>query len=246
MPKASKKLPSGKAGKSKARAGEVEVLPAIDEKLVTEAVRTINDIVHKTYEKGAQGLLEIGQYVFAKFFGGDPAQVQFRGRQKENSFRALASHPELQLGTTNLHNAVALAIQEQKLLSAGPIPSGVTVSHRIALLTVKDEDKKKLSPVKARLLKEVEEKKLSVRQLQGRIAEASGKLLQASTTPDDGERTRIPRPLLGFLKLDMDRLANPERLAKLPKRQLAKYRKSLEDATERIKQLMKAIDAVGA
>src|SRR5438132_1165666 len=83
----------------------------IDDHLVKEAVKHINDVVFRTVDKGVQGMLEIGQYVFEKFFHNDPELVQFRGRQKDSSFRVLGNHAELQMSKSHLHRALHMAIQ---------------------------------------------------------------------------------------------------------------------------------------
>jgi hypothetical protein len=136
------------AGKSSRKSQRATGVTAADDRavLVTRAVEFINKMVAATIDKGAQGLLEIGQYVFTHFFHDDVEEVHARGRSKESSFRALANHSNLQLSLTGLHNAVHLAVQEHELGRAGvPTSEHVLVSHKVELLRLSNvQDKKQL------------------------------------------------------------------------------------------------------
>lgn len=111
----------------------------------------------------------------------------------------------------------------------------LSASHVVELLKAAPNQRKAL-------VGEIVERKLTVRELQDRLAVKA--LPAAGRTGEDG-RSRIPRPLLRFDSLDIDRLLNPERLAKLPKPMRAKYRKALEEAAGRIRRLIRALEAAG-
>ena len=228
--------------KAAARSAKPQVLePSVDEKLVVrEAVDWINRKVTETIDRAARGALEIGQYVFKRFFHDNPEEVRFRGRQKETSFRELASHPELQISPSNLHNAVHLAIQEHQLITAGVQSSEqITPSHKVELLRVKElEDK-------ARLVSQAVDERLSVRQLRERIDRLSTKLLPSATSSATGE-LRIPRPIVALINLNIERAAGEKRLRKLSDKQLGAYQQTVERAQEALATIIKQVERVRA
>lgn len=216
---------------------EEETEGEVDQALVEEAVGEIRKRYEQTvsgmFEKGNQGMLEIGRYVLDRFYEGDPEKAAARGR-KPASLRALTEHPQMPIGRSQLNNAVRAASVYKQLEDGGiKQVKQLSASHVVELLKAAPKQRKAL-------VAEIVDKNLTVRDLQDRLAL---KALPAATEPGDG-RTKIPRPLLTFLHLDMERLANPERLAQLPKGQRTKYRKTLEEAANRIKALIKALDVV--
>ena len=96
---------------------------------IEDAVGWINqkvtNNVHGTY-------LEIGNYLFENFFGGDLEQVKSFNPYKESSFKKLSERDDLFLSKTNLHNAVRVAVQEKLLLPTIQTSERLTYSHRIA------------------------------------------------------------------------------------------------------------------
>ena len=125
------------------------------------AVKWINRKVETTVHFG---LLQIGYYLLNNFFDGDIDLALSRNPHKENSFRRLCQRPDLVISSTHLVNAVKLVVQEKQLAGMTEFKE-LPVSHKIALLTVKDSRSKKLLARKA--LKE----KLSVRALTREVRE---------------------------------------------------------------------------
>lgn len=232
-----------------------EAVSQVDE-LVEEAVRYINEIASSAIETGCQGTLEIGRYVLDKFYGNDPSRVHLRGPHKETSFRELENHPELQLSKSSLHNAVALAIQEHNLLEAGKgkVPESVSASHRVALLGIRPRDEQdrravvETARLKLRLMQEVAEKSLSVRQLQERIAAMGNKLIAAQSADRREKRDksgpRLPKLIKSILAVPFDKIVRKELLSKMSPDDRRLYRNAIEKAVDRLTQMMEQIDAV--
>jgi hypothetical protein len=210
----------------------------VGDPLVARAVAFINKRVAETIEKGAQGLLEIGQYVFAHFFHGDVEQVHARGRLKESSFRSLANHADLQLSPTGLHNAVHLAVQEQELRQAGvPTSEHVLMSHKVELLRLSSVHHKK------QLLAEVAKARMSVRRLRSRVDETLSEkrtVAKRESGPDDlGD---ISQSVKALLDLNIEQVISGERLRALSGPQKERYIAVLQEAEGRIRQLIKAME----
>lgn len=117
---------------------KVEVIE-VDEAKIDEAVEWINNKirsnVHGTY-------LDIGNYIFENFFGGDLEQVKSFNPHKESSFRKLVEREELIIKKTNLYNAVQVAIQEKLLSPTVQLTEQLSFTHQVALLPLKTVEKK--------------------------------------------------------------------------------------------------------
>jgi hypothetical protein len=234
-----------------------QVVPPVDRELVEEAVKYINDVAASTVEKGFHGTLEIGRYVLEKFYDNDPVRVRFRGPQKETSFRELENHPKLQMSKSSLHNAVGLAIQEHHLLEAGKgqVPGSVSATHRVALLSIRpsdDRDRKAVmetARLKLKLMEEVAEKELSVRQLQDRIAEMVGKFIEAGSPEAEhkGEKPgpRIPKLIETILAVPFEKIVKKKRLSNMSAADRKRYRNAIEKAVDRLTKMIEQIDAIG-
>ena len=143
---------------------EVEVIH-VDDQHVSKAVHHINEIWSQTVEVGSKGLLQIGEYILKEFFAGKEDEVRSRNPHKDESVRALSNHPDLLIKPTSLSNAVNLALQERDFADAGVSTEGISVTHRIVLIPVREV------MAKIRLLNEVREKKFSADRLRLRISE---------------------------------------------------------------------------
>jgi len=232
-----------------------EAIAQIDD-LVEQAVQHINEIAASTVEKGCQGILEIGRYVLDKFFDNDPGKARFRSPQKETSFRELETHPGLQLSKSSLHNAVALAIQEHYLLEVGKgkVPESVSATHRVALLAIKpsdEQDKKAVAEtarLKLKLMQEVSEKGLSVRQLQERIAGMGNKLIAAESADGHGKDEKpalhLPKIIENILSVPIDKIIKKDRLEKMSADDRRRYRNAINKAVDRLIEMMEQIDSL--
>lgn len=203
-------------------------------------------------------MLEIGQYLLEKFFDNDPAQVRFRGPQKETSFRELENHPQLQMSRSSLHNAVSFAIQEHQLIEVGkgPVPEVISLSHRLALLLIRPSDYRDKKAVlekarlKLKLIQEVAEKRLSVRQLQDRVSEITGKMIAAGSSEADEESERpgprLPKLIQSILAVPFGKIVKKKRLAKMSPADRKRYRNAVEKAINRLAKMVEQIDAIGS
>ena len=163
------------------RRPKVEVV-GVDETRIEEAVTWINDRivnnVHGTY-------LEIGNYVFEHFFGGDLDQVQSFNPNKASSFQKLSEREDLLISRSHLHRSVHVAIQEKLLLPTFPSMGGLTFTHKAALLPLKSLE------AKQELVSQAIDENLTVRELKERVTEAREK----------EPKSAAGRPTLpGFLK----------------------------------------------
>jgi len=255
MTKAQKKEEVVRESRGNGNALIPDVVPQVDRSLIEEAVQYINAIAASTVEKGCQGTLEIGSYLLDKFYGNDPARVHFRGPQKEMSFRELENHPGLQLSKSSLHNAVALAIQEYHLLSAGKgkLPASVSATHRVALLRIRPRDEKdkkavmETAKLKLKLMQEVVDKEWSVRQLQERVLGMTNKLLAAESMdrgskPDSG--LRIPKLIEDILVVPIDKIVMKKRLIRMNADDRRSYRNTIEKAVDRLTLVIEQIDSM--
>jgi len=174
------------------KANEVSLIPAseeventlVDKRLVDEASAWISSKIAVTLNRGAQ---EIGEYVLARFFGGDPILAKSQNPHKNASFRALSERcgtAELPVSKTWLNNAVGVAVMIRRL----PEPSGafkaLPPSFQASLLPLRDPTKvEKVASV-------VTTKELSVRELKKVVAEECAK------TPKDTSRGRPSTPAI--------------------------------------------------
>jgi len=207
--------------------------------LVARAVAFINRRVAETIDKGAQGLLEIGQYVFTHFFHGDVEEVHARGHLKESTFRALANHSDLQISPTGLHNAVHLAVQEHELRRAGvPTSEHVLMSHKVELLRVSSVHDKKA------LLAEVAKARMSVRRLRSRVDEtlsANRTVAKRASGPTD-DLGDISQSVRALLDLNIEQVISGEPFRTMSGRQKARNIAVLQEAEGRIRRLIQAME----
>jgi hypothetical protein len=115
------------------------VLPgeaAVDEALVAQGVQDINAIYRAN---GLATARAVGEYVVAKFFGGDLDYAK-KKHGKHVSFTALGKHADLAIGRTTLWYWVSVLGQLRQL--PDDIAGSLSMSHHTLLLTVKDPAKK--------------------------------------------------------------------------------------------------------
>jgi hypothetical protein len=125
---------------------------------VAEVVRELREIDRKT---GLERALAIGKIVLERFFGGSSDVWHERRKNKNNSVRRIAEHPQCPLSRSALNEAIAVYVATQALPCV-QTSGHITASH-IAAVTF-------LEPGKQRhWLDSAEEKKWSVRQLKEQI-----------------------------------------------------------------------------
>jgi len=160
---------------------EVEVLEdKPDEKLVKETLAWIRDTLKRTLNRAA---LEVGEYVFEKFYGGDPQRVASRSPNKAASLRMLTDHcgtMDLPLSKSSLHRALEVAVM-MKALPAKAAYKQLPSTHQATLAPLHDPEKVEKLAAKAL------DKKLPVSKLRGLVA------AELAKRPVDG-RGRKPTP----------------------------------------------------
>ena len=199
---------------------EVEVLEEqediVDEKLVDDSVQWIRETLAKTLHKGA---MDVGTYVFDKFFGADIERVRSKNPYKNASFRTLAERcgtPELPISATWLHNAVNIVVFDRLLPKTATAYRQLPPSHQEALVRLRDPSKVE------KFAERAYKKGLSVRALKAEVKEELSKL-------EKDPRGRKPKPLIiktlsrslklftlesgrkSFRKADIDELSDQEK-----------------------------------
>jgi hypothetical protein len=107
--------------------------------------------------------------------------------------------------------------------------------RKVLLLQGKDMTSKK------KLLREIVDEGLSVRQLQGVIDRVVIKGLPAEEKAPALKGLRLPRPVLTILELDVDKLMNPKRLRRLDRAQLPSYLGALDAAIVSLQRMARRI-----
>jgi hypothetical protein len=118
----------------------VDAEDAVEAEVVDEAVCRIRKILVDTVQRGA---VEIGEYVFERFFAGDPGIVRSKNPRKKASFRLLAARcgtPDLPISCTWLNSAVATAIMRRSL-PHGSVFARLPFSHQAVLLALREPAK---------------------------------------------------------------------------------------------------------
>jgi len=144
-------------------------------------VAWIQTTLIKTLHKG---VAEIGDYVFDRFFGGDPERLHSRAPNKNASFRSLLERCEsvdLPLRQTALYEAVASAAMRSLLPARDSAYKKLPPSHQAALLPLRDPER--VEKFAERAL----QKGLSVRD----VREAVSKEM-AGTNGEQGGRRKKP------------------------------------------------------
>lgn len=109
----------------------------VDEKLVAEAAKHIKKTLEETVIRGT---VEVGSYLFEKFFDNDIERVRSHNPQKNASFRTLAERcgtPDLPVSKTWLSNAVGVAVI-CKALPDSAAYKHLPPSHQTVLLPLRE------------------------------------------------------------------------------------------------------------
>ena len=173
----------------KTEAKTVEIVPkeeAVDEKLVEEAT----EYIHERLASIAKDTVEIGAFIFERFFEGKLESVTSKDPTKNASFSELTKRcgtPAMPVSKTFLHNALWTGVACKKL-PAGAAFRKLLPSHQTALLPLRQEDD--FEKVE-RLAEKVVEKKLTVE----KVRELVGKEV-AKQPKDEGKGGRPPKPLI--------------------------------------------------
>jgi hypothetical protein len=220
-----------------------EIVPKeelVDEKLVDEAAKHIQKTLAETV---ARGVMEVGGYVFQKFFDGDVGKVTSRDPAKSASFAKLAERcgtAEMPISKTWLHNALWVAVVGKELGPKSPF-NQLPPSHQTALLPLRyHDDFERLE----KAAEKVAEAKMPVKKVRELVEKQASKI-------EKSPGGRPPKKLIlkkldgslksfafedgktGFTKADVDELSEDQVKDALAKAQM--LAKSLEGLIERLK-----------
>ncbi len=150
----------------KKRVKEKEVLPppkdrqsgvqTVDKKLVTQAVRYINEKANETVYKGSE---EIGAYLLKKFFEDDIELATSKNPYKSASYTALCQREDLAVHPATLSVMVRVAAQERFFRDRKFNSAGLSYTHKAELVKLPNTE------VKLELAGEVLEGSFSTRYL---------------------------------------------------------------------------------
>lgn len=167
-----------------------EIVPAeetVDEKLVEEAAKHIQKVLGETV---ARGVLEVGKYVFERFFDGDIGKVTSKDPTKNVSLSALAKKcgtPEVPISKTWLYNALGVAVATKELGPKSPFAL-LPPSHQTTLLPLRyHDDFEKVAKVAERAVA----KKMTVKKLRSEVEKELEKIPK-----DESKGGRPPTPLI--------------------------------------------------
>ena len=176
----------------KTEAKTAEVVPKeepadVDEKLVEEAARYIQKTLRETV---ARGMVEVGGYVFEKFFEGKVEKVASKDPTKNASLSELAKRcgtREMPISKTWLYNALWVAVATKELGPKSPFCQ-LPPSHQATLLPLRNKDG--FEKVE-KLAEKAVEKDLSV----GKVRELVSKEV-ARQPKGESKVGRPPKPLI--------------------------------------------------
>ena len=137
--------------------GETKSVVAIDQALIDESVKIINDIVVKTMYKGS---LEIGQYLLKHFFKDDIKLASSKNPNKPVSFKALCKRTDLDVHPSTLSRMVRVASQEKYFEQNNLKTESLSYSHKIEFIKLPN-DKNKLQLVKKCITETISCRKLA-------------------------------------------------------------------------------------
>ncbi len=162
--------------------------PVTDE-LVEEAVKFINETVRETLYKG---YLEIGKYLFDKFYDGDMERVRSRNPKKKASLRKLKVHHRLPVHPSTLHDMVRVVAQEHFFAENKVDTYQLTYTHKCELVKLPDNEDK------IQLVQMIISESMSTRQLTHVILEKRRVLF--GSHPGEPELMLAPSQLIKDLK----------------------------------------------
>ena len=164
--------------------------------LVNEATSWIRTKLAKTISKG---LTDVGEYVFQKFFGGDPDRVRSKDPTKAASFSALVERCEstdLPITRATLYRAVAVAVMLRQLPSGAEAYPRLPPTHQATLLPLRDAP-----DAVERFAQRALTEKLSVRSLRGEVAQEISRKRRPGERRGRRPAPRIVKTIDGSLRL---------------------------------------------
>jgi hypothetical protein len=152
--------------------GEQEEAQESDEAPSAELSVSVKEIVHNinriAFDFVERGKMEIGHYVLQVVFNDNIDDVLSKNPNKTESLRKICDDPELRVDRRRLGNWVRAAALHRDLEANSVDCSGIMTSQLVALLRVKDKDKRR------ELANEVNSKGLSMRKILDRADELNG------------------------------------------------------------------------
>jgi hypothetical protein len=199
---------------------------AVDNTLVNEAVKFINEKANETVYRGSE---EIGAYILEKFFDNDIEKATSRNPRKPASYRALCAHSELVLRPEALSVMVRVAAQERFFLDQKLDVKRISYSHKAELVKLGDDDKK------LKLVKKMLSSPMSVRELQERMSKMRKQALPETSASLAALELHIQDPIWMFehpgrQRLLVDAEVRRQRLSKMSSVRRKRLLLRLEDA----------------
>jgi hypothetical protein len=111
----------------------------IDQELIEESVRYINDKANETIYKGS---LEIGNFILRHFFNDDIKLASSKNPRKPNSYKALCRHKDLSVPYSTLTVMVRVAAQERFLKLHDIDTERLGYTHKANLIRLRNSEKK--------------------------------------------------------------------------------------------------------
>jgi len=179
------------------------------EQLSDEKVADLVRRVMANRDKADNAALKTGQMLLDEVFGGNLSEACSRNPKKNNSFKSIVEHQDMDLDATTLGRWVKAANLVKTFETKGKKFKRLTCSHFIALLSLKDDNKK------MRLAEEAEEKGFSVRRLAFEVGNAE------------------PPSPKSQIEIISCKLGNPKELAKAEKSLLDKTKWAKLDPEDR-------------
>jgi hypothetical protein len=183
---------------------------SVENELVEEAIKFINETVRETFYKG---YLEIGKYLFVKFYDSDIERVRSKNPKKKASLRKLKSHHGLPVHPSTLHDMVRVVAQEHFFSEHDVDSSQLTYTHKCELVKLPDDDNK------IDLVQRIINESMSTRQLTHVITDKRKELTKSKTGKPEmiSAPTQLIKDLKGLFdpKISKQLFINPDELKTL-------------------------------
>lgn len=209
--------------------GTKKVRQVVDQSLLNEAVKFINESANKSVYKG---YLEIGNYVLEKFFDNDIDKASSKNPRKPESFKALCEREDLAIKHTTLTLTVRVAAQEKYFIQEKVKTDGLTFTHKGELVKILNDEKK------INLAKKCIEKNLSTRKLSTEVAKILKSQAKESNLPASQFLKLRFKSLDGLFEKEVNReLPNLTVLKGMHTRTIEELKTSCELMLEKLKRV---------
>jgi hypothetical protein len=127
------------------------------------------DTINRLYQEGGEQLEKIGELVLRIGFNNDPKLASSHDPYKEQSYRKLVDHPDLEVSPSTLNRCLRVAVQDRVLQDNGIDSSKLSHAQKRMLIGQRN------GKYKAELAKEIIENSLSRSEIEALIHKKSSK-----------------------------------------------------------------------